>query len=238
MTGTQGGARVTLICLPHAGGTPAAYRGWADSLAPGIEVRPIQLRPAGEKPSSVQEAGALLAVKLSTVVTIRPYAFFGHSLGAITAFETIRALLDDGSPPPVRLFCSGSAVPHIPAAAGEDLHRLPDEEFLDEVGRLGGLPPEVTTDPELRQAFLPGLRTDYMLAETYKYEPGPPLPCPISVFRGQADPFVDPAQLRSWDSCTSGKVTTRTIPGDHFPLQNSASFLHRAIRKDLDSDLS
>jgi surfactin synthase thioesterase subunit len=237
VTGVQDAARVTLICLPHAGGTPAAYQGWAGSLAPGIDMQPVQLpRPDDGKPSSVQETAAVLAGKLSTA-TARPYAFFGHSLGAIAAFETIRALLNGGFPPPVRLFSSGSAAPHIAAAAGRDLHRLADKEFLDEVGRLGGLPAEVTTDSELRQAFLPGLRADYMLAETYEYEPGPPLPCPISVFRGQSDPFVDPGQLQSWDDYTTGKLRARTVPGGHFLLQGSAAFLHRAIRKDLDSDL-
>jgi surfactin synthase thioesterase subunit len=183
------------------------------------------------------EVAASLAGK-SGEVTTGPYAFFGHSLGAIVAFETIRVLLQAGRPAPVRLFISGSAAPRAEAAREENFHCLPDDQFVEEVGRLGGLPPEAMADPELRQILLPGLRADYALAETYSYEPGPPLPCPISVFHGRSDPFVDPSQLPLWGGYTTGELTVRTVPGDHFFLPGSADCLHRAIREDLNEEVA
>lgn len=234
---TERASEVTLLCLPGAGGTPATYRGWSQSLAPDINVQPLAIpRPADGSAMPLRESADALAAKLSSQ-TGKPYAFFGHSLGAILAFETTRALLADGCPPPVRLFVCGSASPVLEARNGRGLYDLPDEEFLAEVAALGGLPSEITADEELRRAFLPGLRADYRMAETYMYEPGPPLPCPISVFRGQADPLVDPATVSLWDDHTTSEATVRTVPGDHFLLHDSAAFLHRAIRKDLRGDL-
>lgn len=232
MTSVEHIPEVVLLCLPGAGGTPAAYRGWSQSLAPDVEVQPLAIpKPADGSPMPLRESAGALAGKLSAR-TGKPYAFFGHSLGAIVAFETIRALLAQRCAPPLRLFVCGSSAPEK-ARDGQAVHELPDDEFLDKVAALGGLSPEVTADEELRLAFLPGLRADYRMAETYVYEPGPPLPCPISVFHGQNDSLVDPGALPRWRDHTTGEMTLRTVPGDHFLLQESAALLHRAIREDL-----
>jgi surfactin synthase thioesterase subunit len=220
----------TLYCLPHAGGTPGVYRGWIKALAPEIDVVPHQHPQVieGEQLSLTESAGAV-----ADELDAEPYALFGHSLGAIVAFEAARALVGRGGPAPQRLFVCGSAVPPVEAARGRDLRLLPDEEFLDRVAELGGLPPEVTADAELRQEFLPGLRADYTLAETYEYVPGAPLPCPISAFRGRTDAHVDAAGLRRWQEFTDRDLVAREVPGGHFALEHSATFIHRAIRKDL-----
>jgi surfactin synthase thioesterase subunit len=221
-----------LYCLPHAGGTPAGYRGWIKELAPDLEVVPLQHpRPDEETKLTLQES----AQGVADDVDGGDYAFFGHSLGAVIAFEAARVLTAAGSPPR-RLFVCGSAVPPVESARGRDLRLLPDREFLDEVAQLGGLPPEVRADAELRHEFLPGLRADYTLAETYEYQAGPRLTCPVSAFRGRTDPHVDKAGLRRWADHTDDDVVAREVPGDHFPLQHAALFLHRAIRKDLAVD--
>jgi surfactin synthase thioesterase subunit len=226
------------VCLPHAGGTPAIYAGWADALDPDIRAVAMQpRRPGPDQPMTLRDSAAALAHEL-VPQTEKPYAFFGNSLGAIIAFETIRVLIGEGHQPPVRLFACGSAVPAAEAAAGRNLRSLPDAGFLSEVGRLGELPREVTEDQELQQEFLPGLRGDYSLAETYEYISGPPLPCPISVFRGLYDHLVDPGKLQLWGEYTSRQVTIRDVPGNHFLTQTAATFLHRAIRKDLQQDLA
>jgi len=230
-------AAVMLICLPHAGGTPAIYSGWADALEPHIRVVATQpRRPASGQPMTLRQSAADLAEELAPTVS-EPYAFFGNSLGAIVAFETTRALSDQGHRPPLRLFACGSAPPAMAAAAGRNLRSLPDDEFLSEVSRMGELPREILDEPELQQEFLPGLRGDYSLAETYEYVPGSPLPCPISVFRGLSDALVDPAKLELWGEHTTQDVKIRALPGNHFLTQTSATFLHRAIRKDLELDM-
>lgn len=216
-----------LYCLPHAGGTPAGYRTWIKALAPEIEVVPLQHpRPSADEPLSLQDAAKSVVEQCETE---EDFAFFGHSLGAVIAFEAVRAL--SGSPR--RLFVCGSAVPPVEASRGRDLRSLPDREFLREVARLGGLPPEIHADAELREEFLPGLRADYTLAETYEYQDGPPIPCPVSAFRGLSDGHVDKEGLNRWGEFTTAGVTAREVPGDHFPLRTSVTFLHRAIRKDL-----
>lgn len=228
---------VMLVCLPHAGGTPAIYSGWADALEPDIRVVATQpRRPAPDRPMTLRQSAAALADDLASEVD-EPYAFFGNSLGAIVAFEATRVLLDQGRRAPLRLFACGSEIPAIAAAAGRNLRLLPDDEFLSAVSRLGELPREILDEPELRQEFLPGLRGDYALAETYEYVPGPPLPCPISVFRGLSDNSVDPSKLELWGEYTARDAKIRGLPGNHFLTQTSATFLHRAIRKDLAQDM-
>ncbi|MYW93731.1 thioesterase [Amycolatopsis rubida] len=223
----------TLYCLVHAGGTPAGYRSWIKDLSPGLKVVPVQHpRPGGGTSMTLQASARGVAEQVGT----EDYAFFGHSLGAVIAFEAARVLTQGGAPPR-RLFACGSAVPPVESARARDLRLLPDREFLDEIARLGGLPPAVIADAELRHEFLPGLRADYTLAETYDYQEGPPLTCPISAFRGRTDPHVDLAGLRRWHEHTEDDTVVREVPGGHFPLQHASLFLHRAIRKDLDIDL-
>lgn len=237
MKGENKDAAVTLVCLPHAGGTPAIYSGWADALEPDIRVVATQpRRPAPDRPLTLRESAADLAGELASQAS-EPYAFFGNSLGAIVAFEATRVLSGQGHRPPLRLFACGSAPPAVAAAAGRNLRSLPDDEFLSEVSRMGELPREILDEPELQQEFLPGLRGDYSLAETYEYVPGPPLPCPISVFRGLSDTLVDPSKLELWGEYTAQDVKIRGLPGNHFLTQTSATFLHRAIRKDLEQDV-
>lgn len=237
MTGKNQNPAVTLVCLPHAGGTPAIYSGWADALEPDVRVVATQpRRPTADDPMTLRQSAAGLADELASRAE-EPYAFFGNSLGAIIAFEATRVLLDQGHQPPVRLFACGSSAPAVSAAAGRNLRSLPDEEFLSEVSRLGELPREILDEPELQQEFLPVLRGDYSLAETYEYIPGPPLRCPISVFRGLSDNLVDPGDLELWREYTAEDVKIRGLPGNHFLTQTSATFLHRAIRKDLRQDM-
>ncbi|WP_414166758.1 thioesterase II family protein [Streptoverticillium reticulum] len=226
------GTPTRLYCLPHAGGTPAAYRGWAEALAPGIAVVPLQPpRRTGPdaRPATVARAAGTLAGRLAPE-TNRPYAFFGHSLGALVAFETVRALLHRGCPAPRRLFVCGCGPPPVEAVAGRALHTLPDEDFLRAVGRRGELPPEVLADEELQEVLVPQLRADYALAETYQYRPGPPLPCPVTVLCGQSDPLVDHGRLPAWREHTTAAAPVRFVPGGHLLLHSAAAHLHGAVR--------
>ncbi|RLV04528.1 thioesterase [Streptomyces griseocarneus] len=239
-TGAAVNSTVTrLYCLPHAGGTPAAYHGWAEALAPGIAVVPLQpprgTAPGdapGARPATVTRSAEVLAARLAPE-TAHPYAFFGHSLGALVAFETVRALLRHGCPAPRRLFVCGSGPPPAEAAGSRALHALPDEDFLRVVSRRGELPPEVLTDEELRQVLVPQLRADYALAETYRYRPGPPLPCPVTVLCGQSDPLVDHERLGAWREHTTAAAPVRLVPGGHLLLHSAAPHLHDAVRAGL-----
>ncbi|AXB43266.1 thioesterase II family protein [Amycolatopsis albispora] len=224
---------VTLYCLPHAGGGISAYAGWREEAPDGLDVQPVRLPGRDGDPGEHCQRMDDLVTTLVGDLTALPCALFGHSVGAVVAFELARAATAAGRAPRA-LFVSGSVAP--PRAAGHDQPRrdLPDDEFAAEVERLGGVPPELLADPESRSVLLPRLRADYTIAETYEYRPGPPLDCPISAFAGRADPAVGAADLDDWAEHTTATCRGRRLPGDHFYLTTARPLLLRAIGRDLE----
>jgi surfactin synthase thioesterase subunit len=149
-----------------------------------------------------------------------PFAFFGHSMGAVLSSELARALQDQGMPGPRHLFVSGRRPAHWPNP-DPLLHILSDAEFVSEIQRrYGGIPPEVAEHEELLSLLLPSLRADITALETHTPPPTrAPLACPISVFGGTDDPLTPREHLDGWRSETSGPFRVRVLPGDHFYLQ-------------------
>lgn len=234
--------RVRLVCFPRAGGGTLAYRPWMATLAPDVDVLPVVLpgrdsRYREQSCTDVTQLARAAADGLRPILFDEehpvPYAFFGHSLGGVLAYETARVLSAE-HPPPALLIVSGSAPPHRAAAVGRTCHTLPDEEFLTEVGRLGGVPRSALDEPELIRVMLPVLRADFTAAETYVQAAGAPLDCPVAVYAGDTDSSVPRAQLTEWDRVTSVRpVRHRVFPGDHFYLDDARRPLLRALRYDL-----
>jgi surfactin synthase thioesterase subunit len=148
----------------------------------------------------------------------RPFAFFGHSFGALVAFEVARALPARRARSVSRLMVSGRRAPHLPDP-DPPIHQLPDDTFVAEIDRrYGGLPAELKQDRELLELFLPGLRADIMVLETYRPAPGAQLDCPITAFGGDADLRAPRHQLEAWQQYTVWPLTLRQFPGGHFFL--------------------
>ncbi len=218
-------ARLRLFCFPYAGGSAAAYSGWPDYLSPAIDVRPLQLpgrwnrlkEPALTRFDDMLKA---LAVVLPPHLD-RPFAFFGHSMGALLAFEMTRYLRRHGLPQPLHLFVSGRRAPQFP---DHDLPRpdLPDPEFIECLRELNGTPAEVLDNPELMTLLLPTLRADFDVCRSYAFVPGPPLACPLTVLGGVEDKESAEGYLEGWRLHTSGRWAQSMFPGDHF-------FLHSAM---------
>jgi medium-chain acyl-[acyl-carrier-protein] hydrolase len=212
-------ARLTLICFPHAGGDASAYRPWARDLPPTIEVRPVQppgrQNRLGEAALTSVDAIVAAVAPLVAVLGDRPYAFFGHSMGATVAFETARWLRRAGQVGPTTLLVSGRTAPHLPPRARR-LHQLPPAEFISEIVRLRGTPAEVLQHPELAAIIVPVIRADMTAAETYTYRPEAPLNCPITAFGGTTDGMATPADVAAWSQHTTGTFTQHTITGGHF----------------------
>lgn len=182
--------------------------------------------PFTELDSLVRAVGLAIAPHLD-----RPFAFFGHSMGALIGFKLARQLRRHCGLQPVHLFvsgrCSPQSVKDTPAAD------LPDAEFLETLRRFNGTPSEVLENSELMELVLPALRADFAVCESYTYTPGQPLDCPITAFGGLEDESVSRDCIEGWREHTSGPFVARMFPGDHFFLNTCGPLLLEAISKAL-----
>jgi medium-chain acyl-[acyl-carrier-protein] hydrolase len=219
----QPNAALRLFCLPYAGGGASAYHAWGRLLPPTIELCAMQLpgREARvrEAPyASFGEAVAGLGEALCPLLD-RPYALFGHSLGALLAFELARWLRRRGGPQPQQLFVSSRRPPQLPEPY-PPVASLPDEEFTAKIQqRYGGIPQVILQEPELMTMFLPILRADFKVLESYRYSVEPPLACALAVFGGSEDAIATPSALGEWQQHTAGAFSMREFAGGHFYLQ-------------------
>jgi medium-chain acyl-[acyl-carrier-protein] hydrolase len=157
-------------------------------------------------------------------------------MGGLISFELIHALQRQHGPVPIHLFVAGHRAPQLPDRTPR-LHHLPESEFLSQLRQLNGTPEAVLQDTELMQFFLPILRADFAVCETYTYLARAALTCPISVFGGLQDPRVSSDELAAWREQTSSAFIHRMLPGDHFFLQSAQELLLRALMQDLAQDL-
>jgi medium-chain acyl-[acyl-carrier-protein] hydrolase len=162
----------------------------------------------------------------------KPFALLGHSMGGLVCFELARALRREFGLEPDYLFLAGRQAPPIRdrTAARYD---LPEPEFIVQLRNLNGTPPEILEHPELMRLLVPLLRADFELCQTYVYDPGPPLDCPISVFGGLEDVEVSYEELEGWRRYTTGAFTLRMLPGDHFFIRTFQSQLLEMVSEDL-----
>ena len=230
-------ARVLLFCFPYAGGGGSLYWTWNRTLPTEVQVCPLQLpgresrmfEPAFDRLSPL---GGALAEVLPPLLD-RPFAFFGHSMGALIAFELARELRRRDLPAPAHLFASCARAPQLPRAA-EPVHHLPEAAFLEGVSRrYGALPAALLQNAEMLQLFLPTLRADFALLETYSYENEPPLDCPITAVAALEDQTVTREDAAAWAMQTSSRFDLWTYPGNHFYLQNATLGLPRAVAEAL-----
>ncbi len=221
-------ARYRLFCFPCAGGSAAAYRPWQRAMPGHIQVCPVELpgrgarlgeTPVASLPLLVRELVASLAGALD-----EPFAFFGHSMGGLVAFELARGLREHGMAQPAHVFISSTTAPGAPGRR-RLVHDAPECEIRQHLRTLNGTPEELLTDDELMALVMPVLRADFAVLETYEYEAGEPLGVPLSVFGGRYDPVVSPADLAPWSEQSSVGTRFRLFPGDHFYLNTAVGAL-------------
>jgi medium-chain acyl-[acyl-carrier-protein] hydrolase len=227
-------ADLRLICFPYAGGGASAFSQWPKLLPPTVELWAVQLpgretrlreRPYRQFPQLVEA----LAEALQPYLGDKPFALFGHSLGALICFETARFLCRQTAAQPVHLFVSGRRSPHLFDSA-PPLHSLPDTLFIQRVQqRYNGIPAIILQDQELLDLFLPILRADFELLESYCYADEPPLNCPISAFGGYQDSQATELEVAGWRNQTRQAFTLTMLPGDHFFVQTARLQLIQAI---------
>lgn len=225
--------KIRLFCLPYAGGGASIYRGWTKSLPDDAGVYPIQL-PGREnriaEPPLCDMGELAGAISEAMVPYLQcPFILFGHSMGARIAFELARHLRRKWGIQPNCLIVSGSRAPHIPEP--KPLHHLPDDEFVQELRRFSGTPEAILQSKELMGLFIPLLRADFTIDETYICSEEAPLDCPISAFGGTEDREAQREEIEAWKRHTSCDFTFEMIEGDHFFLQERRDVLLRSVSR-------
>ncbi len=220
------GGKHLLFCFPHAGGTAAAFRHWPKRLADAVDVVPVQLPGRGarlrEAPFNRLTEAAWAAAAAILPLTVRPFAFFGHSLGGLLAFETARALRGMGGPEPHHLFLSSRRGPRI-ADTEAPIAWLAEPAFVTEVQRrYQAIPPEVARERELMSLLMPMLRADFEMLETYEYVAEDPLRCGLTSVGGDSDPRATVTLRAPWRGETTGAFDLHTFPGGHFYFAGAA----------------
>ena len=226
---------VPLFCFPHAGGAASYFHPWSASLAPGIEVLAVQYpgredRAAEPCATSIGDLADRLHAALGPSLP-GTFAFFGHSMGAILAFEVARRIAREQGRGPAHLFVSGRPAP--PRHRNRDLHRAGTPAFIAELRSLGGTDPRILQDSEVLELILPMMRADYKASETYRFEPGPPLSCDITAMAGDRDWLNTIEDAAAWSTHTTGAFDLQVYPGGHFYLDGCRARVLEVISSSL-----
>lgn len=230
-------ASLRLFCFPYAGGSSLIFRPWFNSLPKTVEICPIELPGRGiqMKLTPLSRLEPLLQALASALLPYldKPFAFFGHSMGALVSFELARLLRREYDISPIHLFISGHRAPQIPDP-DPPIHHLPEPEFIEELRRLNGTPKAVLENAELMQLLIPILRADFAVLETYVYRPEPTLNIPITAFGGLEDSEVSSDELQAWQEQTNGVFSRQMFSGDHFFVHSAQSLLLQSLSQELE----
>lgn len=229
-------ARVRMFCLPHAGGAASFFSSWAERLSPAIEACAVQLPGRATRFSEVpfhrlEPLVAALADALLPAID-RPFALFGHSMGALVCFELARRLERTHRLVPEHLFVSGAGAPHLPRPTPR-LTDKRDPAIVESIARLDGTPTEVLASKELVDLIAPALRADFAVCETYVYRKRRALYCPITAFGGKDDPGVRGHALKAWAAETRGGLAMHQFEGGHFFLRHAAPAMLEIMQRTL-----
>ncbi|MGW0786530.1 thioesterase II family protein [Streptomyces sp. NPDC002913] len=226
---------IPLVCFPHAGGSASSFLALARTLGGRLDVLAVQYpgrqdRRREEPYGSISAHADALAEALEPL-TYEPYALFGHSMGAVLAYETTRRLAAAGRPGPRRVFVSGRGAPSELPNAHDRLGS--DAEILAAVRRLGGTAHDVLDDPELLDMVMPALRADYGALGTYNWDGGAPLGSPVTAILGDADPVVAVEEAAAWHDHTTGDFGLEILPGGHFYLDKHTDDVSEIVTNSL-----
>ncbi|MEU9191377.1 alpha/beta fold hydrolase [Streptomyces sp. NPDC048484] len=229
-------AGTRLICFPHAGGSATFYFPVSRAVPPAVEVLAIQYpgRQDRRHEALIDDIRTLADMVVEQLLpwADRPLALFGHSMGATLAFE-VALRLEDAGITPVYLFASGRRAPSRYRL--EQVHLLDDDALIADMKRLSGTGSQILDDDELIRMVLPYVRNDYKAAETYHYQEGSGLSCPVLALTGDRDPRVSVEDARAWGEHTCGPFDLRVFNGGHFFINDHAPAITKEIIECLNS---
>nr|AXL05932.1 thioesterase [uncultured bacterium] len=219
------------MCLPHAGGSASFFFPVSKALTPAVEVLAVQYpgRQDRRHEANIADLPELADRIFAALRGLddRPMALFGHSMGAVLAYEIALRARDAGLPSPVRLFASGRRAPS--RHRDERVHLEPDARIVAELRMLSGTNAAMLADPEVLDMIMPAVRSDYRAVETYRHEPGRTLDCPVTVLTGDSDPRVSPDEAEAWTEHTTGPTEVEVLPGGHFFLVEHSARVVRLV---------
>jgi len=228
-------ATLRLFCFPYAGSSALIYRDWTRSFPEWVEVCPVQLPGRGirnrEKPFVRMDQLVKALLRDMRPYLSKPFAFFGHSMGAVIGFELTRLLRRENAMLPVHLFVSGRGAAQV-TTRKPPTYNLPDAAFKQELRRLKGTPSEVLAHPELMEVVMPLLRADFELIQTYTYTHEQPLNIPLTALGGLEDE-ISREEFEGWRAETTGSFSLRMFAGDHFYLTTNQQLLPPILTEEL-----
>lgn len=229
------GSPVQLVCFAHAGGSASFFFPVARALAPAVDVVAVQYpgRQDRRNEPNIDNLPDLADAIFPAVRPLadRPLAFFGHSMGAILAYEVALRLEKDGAAPLTRLYASGRRAPS--RYREETVHKRDDAGVIAELRGLSGTDADLLGDAETLEMILPAIKNDYKAVETYRDTPGRSVSCPVVAIIGDSDPKVTADEARTWAEHTTGSFELRTFPGGHFYLIDQAPQVIKLLSDDL-----
>lgn len=223
-------ARLRLYCLPCAGGGASMYRQWPKLLPEWIELRAVRLpgRQGRHREASYTDCDTAADALVAALghEPREPFAFFGHSMGAMISYRMTQMLVERGAPAPALL-----AVASWPQE-GVEADSMPDpddDRFAESLKLLGGVPPEMLADPEVLRLSLPVVRDDFRLCRSYRRRAAAPLPVPVAAFVGAADTVTPPDAVAGWQAHSEAFLGLHTLPGGHFFLHDQPATVVRTL---------
>lgn len=224
-------ATLRLFCFPYAGGSASVFRDWQNYLPNNVQVCPIEIPGRGSRLIETPFEDTTSLIKEITPVMNPyldlPFAFFGHSLGALISFELAYFLQQEYNKIPVHLIVSGRQAPSIPERSPK--YHLPAADLVTELKRLGGTPKEILENEELLELLLPIIKADLKMDETYDYRVLKTLSCPMTIFGGKEDPETTNEDLTAWQKHTNNLFSLEMFSGDHFFINSSRKLLLNKI---------
>jgi len=229
-------ARLRLICFPYAGANASIFKMWPKYFSEDIEVIAVRLPGKDlrlrEKPLCSMDQIMTELVPQLEVLLDKPIALFGHSMGAALAYELAKKLMTKDTVPQ-HVFVSACRGPMIPRRK-KSIHDMSDNDFRNELGRMGGTPPVILNDDDLYNLMAPGLRADFEVIEAWGYDEVALLNVPITSFYSENDQEAFPEEVEGWSQVSSATYTEHEMSGDHFFIHSSEARLLHAIAKTID----
>jgi surfactin synthase thioesterase subunit len=226
-----------IFCFSYAGGGVSTYRNWPALLPKNIEVVAIQLpgRESRFAEAPIDSLSGLLSKLTQEVPKLFdvPFVFFGHSLGALVAFEFTRTLRALRLPSPEKLFVSGRRAAHL-SLDRKPFHQLSDDELIEEIKKFDDSNQELFDNRDLMKLMMPTLRADFTIHDTYQYTNAEPLQTPITVFGGLDDYTTDHESLTAWQKHSQQEINVSMLSGEHFFIDTAREVLLHRLTKELE----